>query len=186
MNDEQLISRVLTGDMQAYTLLIRRHERIVGHMISRVVKNAEEVEELAQDVFMKVYQNLSGFNGQSKLSTWIATIAYRHALNHLRKNKMSFTDIPEEESFSAHFVEEENPETELEGQDMDQFVLALVEQLPPQYKIIINLYHMEHMTYPEICEITNLPEGTVKSYLFRARLMLKEKVKKIIGKEEWL
>jgi RNA polymerase sigma factor (sigma-70 family) len=69
---------------------------------------------------------------------------------------------------------------------MDTFVLKLVDELPAQYRTILLLYHVQSMTYPEICEITGMPEGTVKNYLFRARNLLKEKVKKYLGKEELL
>jgi RNA polymerase sigma factor (sigma-70 family) len=99
---------------------------------------------------------------------------------------MLFSDLPEEESFTSRFIEEENPETITEDRDMDAFVFRLIDELPPQYKTILTLYHVEEMTYPEMCEVTGMPEGTVKNYLFRARNLLKEKVKKYIGKEELL
>src|SRR6187402_996775 len=98
-DDRALVSRVLSGDMQAFRALIKKHERLVGHMIGRLVKQGEDREELCQDVFMKVYDKLGEFNFQSQLSTWIATIAYRHAVNHLRKKKILVSDIPDEESF---------------------------------------------------------------------------------------
>lgn len=185
-DDQTLVASVLGGDMQAFRLLIKKHERLVFHMVGRLVKKQEECEELCQDVFMRVHDKLGEFNFQSKLSTWIATIAYRHALNHLRKQKMMFSDIPEEERFTKQFIEEENPESLAEEKDMDRYVLQLVDELPAQYKTILTLYHFENMTYPEICEVTGMPEGTVKNYLFRARNLLKEKVKKVLGKEELL
>jgi RNA polymerase sigma factor (sigma-70 family) len=185
-DDRALISKVLSGDTQAFRLLIKQHERLVAHMVSRLVKQQEDREELCQDVFLKVYEKLAEFNFQSRLSTWIATIAYRYAINHMRKRKMLLNDIPEEENFTAYFVEDANPESILEEQDMDGFVMTLVDQLPPQYKTVLTLYHLENMTYPEIGDITGMPEGTVKSYLFRARNLLKEKVKTYIGKEELL
>lgn len=185
-DDRALISRILNGDTQAFRLLIKQHERLVAHMVSRLVKQAEDREELCQDVFLKVFEKLGEFNFQSRLSTWIATIAYRYAINHLRKRKLLLNDIPEEENFTAYFVEDANPESILEEQDMDGFVMTLVDQLPPQYKTVLTLYHLENMTYPEITEVTGMPEGTVKSYLFRARNLLKEKVKTYIGKEELL
>lgn len=172
--------------MQAFKLLIRQYERLVGHMIGRLVKDRQEHEELCQDVFLKVYEKLGEFSFQSKLSTWIATIAYRHALNALRKRKILLTDIPEEEQASSYFVTHENPEMIMGDQDMDVFITNLMEQLPPQYKVVLMLYHVQDMTYQEIGEITGMPEGTVKNYLFRARNLLKEKVKKCIGKEEYL
>jgi RNA polymerase sigma-70 factor (ECF subfamily) len=186
IEDRTLVANVLAGDIQAFRLLIKQHERLVGHMIGRLVKKNEECEELCQDVFLKVHEKLGEFSFQSKLSTWIATIAYRQAINHLRRKKMQYSDIPEEESFTKQFIEEENPESVLEEQDLDLFVQKLMDELPPQYKIVLTLYHVEGMSYPEICQVTNMPEGTVKNYLFRARNLLKEKVKKYLGKEELL
>jgi RNA polymerase sigma factor (sigma-70 family) len=178
IDDQTLVANVLAGDTQAFRQLIRQHERLVNHMIGRLIKQTEEVEEVCQDVFLKVYEKLGEFNFQSKLSTWIATIAYRHAINHLRKKKMLYSDIPDEESFTKRFIEEENPESVLEGQDLDSYVMKLIDELPAQYKTILTLYHIQEMNYNEICEVTGMPEGTVKNYLFRARNLLKEKVKK--------
>lgn len=185
-DDKTLVSRVLTGDMHAFVLLIRQHERLVSHMVGRLVKSQEDREELCQDVFVKVYEKLSEFTFQSKLSTWIATIAYRHAINHLRKTKMFFANIPDEEAFTKRFIEESNPETVTEEKDLDDFVLGLIAELPPQYKMVLTLFHLDGMNYAEIGEVTKMPEGTVKNYLFRARNLLKEKVKMYLGKEELL
>lgn len=185
-DDRTLVARVLTGDIQAFKLLIRQHERLVAHMIGRLVKSEEDREELCQDVFLKVHEKLGEFNFQSRLSTWIATIAYRKAINHLRRQRMLFSNIPEEETFIKRFIEESTPETLAEESDMDAFILKLVEELPPQYKTVLTLYHVDGMSYPEIGQVTSMPEGTVKNYLFRARNLLKEKVKNTLGKEALL
>jgi RNA polymerase sigma factor (sigma-70 family) len=185
-DDRALVSRVLSGDRQAFRLLIKQHERLVAHMIGRLVDQNEDREELCQDAFLKVYEKLKEFNFQSRLSTWIATIAYRHAINHLRKKKIEIGHIPEDESFTVHFVSSENPGENLEDQDINDMVIRLIGQLPLHYKTVLTLYHLDHMNYPEIGEITGMPEGTVKNYLFRARNLLKEKVKKYLGKEEVL
>lgn len=177
-NDRVLVSKVLLGDMQAFRLLIQRH--------GRLVRNREECEELCQDVFLRVYDKIGEFNFQSRLSTWIATIAYRHAINHLRKKKIQCDSIPEDENIIQHLREIATPESLAEEHDMDCYVLKLVELLPVQYKTVLTLYHVESMNYAEIGEITGMPEGTVKNYLFRARNLLKEKVKKILGKEALL
>ena len=187
MNDERtLVLKVLSGDTQAFRQLITQHQRLVLHMIGRIVRSESDREELCQDVFLKVHEKLGDFSFNSKLSTWIATIAYRHAINHIKKSKMLFSDIPDEVNFTKRFIETENPELVMEESDTDSFVLKLVEELPVQYKTILTLYHVEGMSYPEICTVTNMPEGTVKNYLFRARNLLKEKVKKYLGKEELL
>jgi RNA polymerase sigma-70 factor (ECF subfamily) len=177
VDDQVLVSRVLNGDMQAFRALIKQHERLVSHMVGRLVKQEEDREELCQDVFMKVYEKLGEFGFQSRLSTWIATIAYRHAINHLRKKKILIEDFAEVEIS----VEPDN----IEEQDIEAYILKLVDVLPPQYKIVLTLYHLEQKNYAEIGEITGMPEGTVKSYLFRARQLLKDKAKKYLRNEEW-
>jgi len=99
---------------------------------------------------------------------------------------MLYADIPDEENYSSSFVNLENPESVVTEKDMDAFIFKLIDELPPQYKAVLTLYHVDDMTYPEICEVTSMPEGTVKNYLFRARNLLKEKVKRYLGKEELL
>jgi RNA polymerase sigma factor (sigma-70 family) len=178
-DDRALVSRILGGDMQAFRFLVAQNERLVLHMVAKVVDSAEDREEISQDVFLKVYDKLGDFSFQSRLSTWIATIAYRHAINHLKKRHMKFSEIPDERVFNKSAVEFENPETILEEKDVERYVLNLVEQLPVQYKGVLLLYHVKHMNYQEIGEITGMPEGTVKNYLFRARKLLKEKVEKL-------
>jgi len=186
MDDQALVSRVISGDKQAFRLLIKQHERLVVHMIGRLVDRNEDREELCQDVFLKVYEKISEFNFQSKLSTWIATIAYRMGVNHLRKKKIELSDIPEEESFTAHFVSDNDPQENMEDNEIEAITLKLIDQLPPHYKTILTLYHVDQMNYGEIGEVTGMPEGTVKNYLFRARNLLKEKVKKYLGNEQLL
>lgn len=183
MDDKVLAARVAEGNRHAFEMLIRQHERLVAHMVGRVVNNSEDLEEICQDVFLKVYEKISEFNFQSKLSTWIATIAYRHAINHLRKKKIEVSDIPEGESFEKHFISDDDPFESLEDNDMETAVLKLIEKLPAQYKAVLTLYHLENMNYAEIGEATGMPEGTVKNYLFRARQLLKEKVKTYLAKE---
>jgi RNA polymerase sigma-70 factor (ECF subfamily) len=183
IDDRELVSRVLSGDRQAFRTLIKQHERLVSHMIARLVDSQEDREELCQDVFLKVYEKLNEFTFQSKLSTWVATIAYRHGINHLRKKKIEIKELPDTENESDQFISTINVEENYADEEMDKLVMKLIEGLPPQYKAILTLYHVQEMSYPEIVEVTGLPEGTVKNYLFRARQILKEKVKQYLGKE---
>ncbi len=186
IDDHALVSRIISDDKQAFRLLIKQNERLVAHMVARLIDRNEDREELCQDVFLRVYEKIGEFNFQSKLSTWIATIAYRMGVNHLRKKKIRMSDIPDEESFTSHFISSDDPQESLEDHELEAITLKLIDLLPPHYKTILTLYHVDQMNYNEIGEITNLPEGTVKSYLFRARNLLKEKVKKYLGKEQLL
>lgn len=183
IDDKALVSRVLSGDMQAFRALIKKHERLVAHMVGRLVKTEEDREELCQDVFMKVYEKIGDFSFQSQLSTWIATIAYRHAINHLRKKKIVVAELMEHDNLV--FVSDEKAD-DLAEQDVEEYLVKLIDSLPVQYKVVITLFHLEHKNYAEIGEITGMPEGTVKNYLFRARQLLKDKAKKYLGREEWI
>ena len=148
------------------------------------MKQDEDREELCQDVFLKVFEKLQEFNFQSRLSTWIATIAYRLAVNHLRKQKLELEPLPEDETWADRFVDRENPEGILSDKDQEGWILGLIDQLPVKYKTVLTLYHLDELNYTEIGEVTDMPEGTVKNYLFRARNLLKQKVKKYLDKEE--
>jgi RNA polymerase sigma-70 factor (ECF subfamily) len=117
------------------------------------------------------------------LSTWIATIAYRHAINHLRKKKIEIAELPEDEKFAERFIADSNPIEEVEENQMEAVVMKMIEKLPAQYRVVLTLYHLDDMNYAEIGASTGMPEGTVKNYLFRARQLLKEKVKIYMAKE---
>lgn len=186
MDDHSLVKSVLKGNQQAFEFLIKKYEKLVFHMIQKLTSDPLMVEELAQDIFMKVYEKLPGFRFNSKLSTWIATIAYRHTINALKKSsKMSYRTL-EEASEEQFFKESVTPQDQLESLSTSAFVQKHIEQLPAHYKNILYLYHIEEMSYPEIVEITGMPEGTVKNYLFRARKLLKEELAKFMHKEELL
>lgn len=186
MEDQTLVRNILNGNTQAFSFLIKKYEKLVFHMIQKLVNDEPSVEELAQDVFMKVYEKLPGFRFESKLSTWIATIAYRQTINHLRKSrKMQYKEL-EEASEDRFFVDHKTPASTIESLDTGQFVQAQIEKLPAHYRNILYLYHIEEMTYPEIVEITGLPLGTVKNYLFRARKLLKDQLRNFVDKEALL
>lgn len=184
--EKALISSIIEGDLDAFRQLIKEHERLVMHMIGRIVINAEDKEELCQDVFLKVFEKLKDFNFQSKLSTWIATIAYRHAINHIRKRKIALSELNESEGFKERFISNESIEQDVEDQDLEDKVMSYIDQLPVHYRTVITLYHVEGMSYPEIGEVTGMPEGTVKNYLFRARQLLKDKIKKHLSPDDIL
>ena len=183
-DDKALVSSIKDGDESAFRLLIRRNERLVAHMVGRLVKRDEDREELCQDVFLKVFEKIQEFNFQSRLSTWIATIAYRLAVNHLRKQTLEVESLGENEAWTDRFIESENPEGILSDQDQEKWILGLIDKLPMQYKTVLTLYHLDGLNYDEIGEVTEMPTGTVKNYLFRARTLLKEKVKQYLVREE--
>lgn len=182
-DDRALVAGVLRGEETAQKVLIRQHSRLVAHMVGRVVKQDEDREEICQDVFLRVFEKLPEFTFQSKLSTWVATIAYRYAINHLRKQRMTFEEFPEDERWSERFIEKDDPGQRLDAKDEEEHVLRFVGELPVQYRSVLTLYHLDGMSYAEIGAVMEMPEGTVKNYLFRARNLLKERLKNYFGEE---
>lgn len=160
-------------------MLISQHQRLVLHMIARLVDDERDREELCQDVFIKVYSSLSTFKQDSKLSTWIATIAYRMALNYLRNKKLQ---TPEDDIDNINF-QVGHEDRSFENSDFSTFIQSLIKQMPVSYRTVLTLYYLEGFSYPEIVEVTQMPEGTVKNYLFRAKKKLKDLSKPYIGNE---
>jgi len=190
-SDRRLVNSVLSGETQAFGRIIKNTEGLVAQIVFKLVENREDRRDLAQDVYLKVFANLSGFKFQSKLSTWIAQIAYNTCISHLQKKKLALTDLFQGESegyenADNHHLKSPEPGIEtLIFQKQQAAILKIeIEKLPPLFKTLITLFHNEQMSYEEIGIVTGLPVGTLKSYLFRARKMLKSNL--LIGykKEE--
>ena len=179
MKESELIHQINNGNPQAFRFLVKQYERLVFHVAARLLNQQEDLEDICQEVFIKVHKKLPEFRGDSKLSTWIATIAYRVAINHLKRRKPA-TNINDKEYDFIHedMITEEHPQQIAEKNELKNYVRQMIEKLPAQYQTVLSLYHLEEMGYKEIVEITGLPEGTVKNYIFRARKMLKELVEK--------
>jgi len=187
-DDKSLVKQVLEGDMQAFKVLIVQNQRLVSHMVGRIIKVEEDREELCQDVFLKVHEKLGEFNFQSKLSTWIATIAYRLSLNYLQKKRIAFDKDLQDLSAKdlKQIVDVETPEKLLQSKDMEKFLLLAIEKLPVHYRSVLTLFHLDEMSHEEISEIMDMPIGTVKNYLFRSRKLLKESLELHLNKETLL
>ena len=174
----QLVEKILAGDGEAFKLLIERHQRLVSHIVFRMIRNEAEREDLCQDVFIRVYRNIGGFKFKSKLSTWIARIAYNACGNYLeKKNVPLYEDLTSsEKTVESCPADGLQPDEYTVKKDISSRLKKEIDKLPVQYRTILTLYHLDEMSYLEICDIMNLPEGTVKSYLFRARKLLKERL----------
>jgi len=185
MNDAELVKRVLEGNMSAFSYLVNIHQKLVLHIVRRMVASEEVAADICQDVFVKVYQKLGDFKGQSKLSTWIASIAYHTAINYLRKKKQ-LNEISVEDSLSCarEVNQKEVEEPFVLEEDAKKLLMQKVEELPQQYRIVLTLYYLEEFSYKEIEEITGMPEGTVKSYISRAKALLREKLT-FVKQEIW-
>lgn len=184
-SDQNLVEKVLGGDTDAFGVIIRNTEGLVAQIVFKMINNAEDRKDIAQDIYLKAYHSLPGFKFQSKLSTWIGKIAYNTCLNNWEKKKPVLYDnlyegtetdeeaIERKTSKAIPGIENET-ENDLFKKELSQILSSEIERLPHVYKTLIALYHNEELSYGEIAQITTLPEGTVKNYLFRARKVLKE------------
>ena len=181
-DEKEIISRILKEDLRAFELLVKQYEKLVFHVVGRMVREEQDKEDVSQEVFIKIHKNLRTFQFKSKLSTWIARIAYLTAINYLKKyKKMSSTELLDDLE-NYHFTRE-SPDTVTEKKEISNYVNRLIEMMPEQYRIVITLYHLNEFSYQEIEDITGMPEGTIKSYLFRGRKLLKEKLEVYLKKE---
>jgi RNA polymerase sigma-70 factor (ECF subfamily) len=178
MDSRLLVKKTLAGNKKAFESIIQQHQRLVSHIVFRMIQNASDREDICQDVFLKVYQNLRGFQFEAKLSTWIARIAYNTCLNYLEKKQVPLLDdlTPQEKSLDTVSDCSIRPDQIVEGREVFSLLQSEIERMPVHYRTIITLYHLDQMSYKEIGEMMELPEGTVKSYLFRARKLLKERL----------
>ena len=157
-NDRQLVDPVLGGDTPAFGEIISMTEGLVAQIVCRLISNEEDRKDIVQDIYLKVFHHLKGFRFQSKLSTWVAQIAYNTCNSQLQKKRLPLQVLPEEETSGDG--------TPADGsilrKELTGIVQAEIGRLPPLYQTLVGLYHQEDLSYQEMAQITGLPEGTVK------------------------
>ena len=181
-DDAALVSACLAGDQDAFALLVQRHQRRVFNLVFRMLQQYDEANEVTQDVFLAAWQGLSSFRGDARFSTWLYRIAYNCALKQLEQRKK---DWALQAAIQAEPIEsEEQVGVELaEAHDRQEFVREHLSTLPAKYRAVLILRHLQDMTYEEMAEILTMPIGTIKTHLFRARNLLKERLEAF--EQEW-
>ena len=174
----ELIARIVAGDAGAFAEFVRQYQRLVSHVVFRMIDNVHDREDLCQDVFLAVYEHLPGFRFDAKLSTWVARVAYNRCLTHLEKMRVPvWSDFAGEEQLCDVVPnDDKSPHEYVEDRDLSARVHGEIARLPVVFRTVLTLYHLDEMSYQEIGGVTGMPEGTVKSYLFRARKLLKERL----------
>ena len=190
--DNILVERVLSGDTKAFSIIISITERLVSQIVFKMISNNEDKKDIAQDIYLKIFHKLETFEFHSKLSTWIGKIAYNTCLNYLEKKKLILlSNINSDNETDDELLDKLKSEKEYYDserifykKELAQILKIEIDKLPPLFKTLIALYHNEGLSYAEIVQITELPEGTIKSYLFRARKTLNDNLLKKYKKEE--
>jgi len=190
-SDRILVTRVLGGETKAFSIIISNTERLVAQIVFKMIRDNEDRKDIAQDVFLKAFNKLSTFKFESKLSTWIGQITYNTCLNYIEKKKLIlFNDFNDDNNEDQSFNNQISlsisryTDTDFLKNELAQILKIEIDTLSPLYKTLIVLYHQEELSYSEIGQITQLPEGTVKNYLYRARKALKDNLLKKYKRED--
>jgi RNA polymerase sigma-70 factor (ECF subfamily) len=182
-NIQQYISKALNGDEKAYEALLKRYRHGIYNMIYQMIKNREETEDLVQETFIKAFKSLDSYNDSFAFSTWLYKIAFNHCIDSIRKKKLKTLPLDKpidlKEGQVRHEIRDEttSPEGSFLFMERKKRIQHTIESLPKKYKEAIILRHQEDKSYEEISEILNIPLGTVKARIFRAREMLKKQLR---------
>ena len=177
-DDVLLVTASKRGDQDAFAQLVQRHQRRVFNLIFRMLQDYEEASEITQETFLAAWQGLPSFRGDARFSTWLYRIAYNSALKQVeqRKRDRALQSAMHAEQVIAEADNEGCMETELDRHARQDFLREHLETLPAKYRVVLILRHIQDMTYEEMAEILTMPIGTIKTHLFRARNLLKERL----------
>ena len=179
-SDNDIVKDVLQGKAEAFRELVTRYKKAIFSLCFRMVQNNEEAEDLSQEVFIKVYQNLNKYDEAFKFSTWILKIATNTSIDYLRKKRVD--TIPLEDGIESK-QDMASAESIYFHQDNKLVIERMIQELPEEYRLLIILYHQQGLSYKEISDNVNIPMSKVKNRLHRARNILKDQLK-VIKEEE--
>ncbi|UCG97332.1 MAG: RNA polymerase sigma factor RpoE [Burkholderiales bacterium] len=185
--DWQLVERVQRGDKQAFDLLVVKYQRKLFRLLSRLVRDQSEIEDVAQEAFIKAYRALPNFRGESAFYTWLYRIAINTAKNYLvaqgrRAPTQTEADIEDAENFEdgESLRTEDTPDRMLLSKQVAEAVNRAIERLPEELRTAIVLRELEGLSYDEIAASMNCPIGTVRSRIFRAREAVAEELRPLL------
>ncbi len=186
--DQQLVERAQRGDKRAFELLVMKYQRRLARLLSRMVRDAAEIEDITQESFIKAYRALPQFRGDSAFYTWLYRIAVNTAKNYLVAKGRRAPTTTEFDSEEAEGFEDgellrdiATPDAELHTKQVARAVNEAVDTLPEELRTAITLREIEGLSYEEIAQMMNCPIGTVRSRIFRAREAIAEKIRPLLG-----
>jgi RNA polymerase sigma-70 factor (ECF subfamily) len=189
-DESALVARARQGDPAAFNDLVTRYERRIFRLAKNITQSDEDAEDVLQETFLKAFEHLPGFQGQSKFYTWIVRIAVNEALMKLRKRKSDKTvpldepvDTGEDTVIREIAVWEENPEQRYSREELAQILSESVESLRPPFRTVFVLRDIEELSTEETAEALGISVPAVKSRLLRARLQLREKLTRLFKRK---
>lgn len=190
LSDKQLVERVKRGDQRAYDMLVLKYQHKIFGLISRYVKDNDEIQDVAQEAFIKAYRALPKFRGESAFYTWLYRIAINTAKNYLvsrsRRPPSIDVDVGDAEFYDGAdgLRDTDNPENVLFGDELKTVVDTAIQALPEDLRTALTLREFDGLSYEDIADVMDCPVGTVRSRIFRAREAVDEKVKAQMGGSE--
>lgn len=184
ITDQELVRRVQKGDKRAFDQLFVRYQGKIFGLVTRYVRDRQEVEDVVQEAFIKAFRALPRFRGDSQFYTWLYRIAINTAKNHLvaRARRPPGADIDAEDAESYEPMRQvENPENELARDELSTVIHKAIADLPDDLRSAVTLREFDGMSYEQIAEIMDCPVGTVRSRIFRARESIDKKIAPLIG-----
>ena len=172
--ESELLGACTRGDAAACTELVARYGRLVGSIILRTLGRREEVEDLAQETFLRVFRYLPEFEGRAKFSTWICTVARRVAVDELRRRQRAIVTAPEEAGVDVPAADDLLESTE--QAERDALVRAAVAELPEKFRLPLVYASIDGLDYDTIASMLAMPVGTVKTHVFRGKQLLRERL----------
>lgn len=182
-DDIELVRKAKQGDRVAYDKLVVLYKDVVFSIVFRMVRNKQEAEDLTQEAFIKAFKSLASFNEDYAFSTWLFKIATNNCIDFFRKRKLKTYSMDETIKYKDDEIRQEyaapdpNVEYELVANERTLIIRKAIEALPEKYRIVIELRHQKEHSYEQIAEDLELPLGTVKARIFRAREMLNKSLK---------
>ncbi|TVR28520.1 MAG: sigma-70 family RNA polymerase sigma factor [Balneolaceae bacterium] len=183
LEDDRLVAAAVEGDQEAFRDLMNKYQKPLYYHIVKMVKDHEQVEDLIQEAFVKAFDNLKSYNTNYAFSTWLYRITTNHTIDYLRKKKLKTMSIHEpvktKDGDIAFQLEDEGAETDRKiiRKQRQTIIHEAIEDLPEKYRQVIEMRHLEELSYDEIATELDLPLGTVKAHIFRAREMLYKALK---------
>lgn len=169
--DHELVVECLNGNNDAFSELVSRYKRLIYSVAYKFSRNDEDVNDMAQDAFIKIYKSLSKYDSQYKFSTWSVKVTTNICLDHVRRKKINSVSLDEIENFVGS---SNSPEDHYLRKEHSQMVMSAINELPEIYREPILMYHQQGMSYKEISEFLGKPMSIIKNRLFRGRHALRE------------
>jgi len=176
--DSELVARALRNDERAFRELVERHHAVAFAAVRAVLGDRDEVQDVMQMTYLKAYQGLASFRGDSAFSTWLYRIARREALDIVSRKRVETTDIDEIEVAASAG---QSPDRAVDESSERQWIDAALGELNEAYRTAIELRYMAEKSYDEIAEIMGIPAGTVKTYVHRGKMEMKQ----ILSRPSW-